>query len=85
LKNFLCIFFNTKKLKKSCKRVAINKGQCYNLIIKREEEIKMARSKTRGWYVFADGYTCWYHGLSGAEKKMAVREHGAIVRFTPTD
>lgn len=45
----------------------------------------MARIKTQGWYVFADGYTCWFHGLSASERKMVVREHGAIVRFTPTN
>ena len=45
----------------------------------------MARSKTRGWYVFADGYTCWYHGLSAVEKKYEIMEHGAIVKFVPTD
>ena len=45
----------------------------------------MAKSKTRGWYVFADGYTCWYYGLSASEKKMLIREHGQIIRFTPTD
>lgn len=45
----------------------------------------MARSKTRGWYTFADGYTCWYHGLSATEKKMEIRTHGAIIRFVPTE
>lgn len=44
----------------------------------------MARTNTRGWYVFADGYRAWFHGLSAAEKKMEVRKHGAIIRFTHT-
>lgn len=45
----------------------------------------MAKSKTRGWYLFADGYYCWYHGMSASEKKAEIRIHGAIVRFTPTN
>lgn len=45
----------------------------------------MAKNKTRGWYVFADGYTCWMSGMSGAEKRMAIKEHGAIIKFTPTN
>ena len=45
----------------------------------------MAKIKTQGWYVFADGYTCWFHGLSASERKMEIRKHGAIVRFTPTN
>ena len=23
----------------------------------------MAKIKTQGWYLFEDGYYCWYHGL----------------------
>lgn len=45
----------------------------------------MARVKTRGWYVFADGYTCWFSGLSAQEKKIEILHHGAIVKFTPTN
>lgn len=45
----------------------------------------MAKSKTRGWYVFEDGYVCWFHGLSASEKRVLIREHGQIIRFTPTD
>lgn len=45
----------------------------------------MAKSKTRGWYTFEDGYHCWYHGMSAAEKKMEIKKHGKIVKFTPTD
>ncbi len=45
----------------------------------------MAKSKTRGWYVFEDGYTCWYHGLSAQEKKIEILKHGKIVKFAPTD
>ena len=45
----------------------------------------MAKSKTRGWYVFEDGYTCWYHGLSAAEKKWEIRQHGRIIKFKPTN
>ena len=45
----------------------------------------MARSKTRGWYTFADGYVCWFYGLSAAEKKVEIRTHGAIIKFVPTE
>ena len=45
----------------------------------------MAKSKTRGWYTFSDGYHCWYHGLSASEKKIEIIKHGEIIRFTPTD
>lgn len=45
----------------------------------------MARTKTRGWYWFADGTQAWYNGLSGVEKKNLIRQHGPIVRFDPTN
>lgn len=45
----------------------------------------MAKSKTRGWYVFENGYTCWVNGMSGAEKKIEIMKHGKIVKFTPTN
>lgn len=41
--------------------------------------------KTQGWYTFEDGYTCWYHGMSGAEKRMEIYKHGKIVKFVPTN
>lgn len=41
--------------------------------------------KSRGWYTFADGYRCWWSGLSAAEKKREIRTHGAIIRFEHTD
>ena len=45
----------------------------------------MARkSRTRGWYTFADGYYAWFHGLSADEKKLEIMRHGKIVRFEPT-
>lgn len=44
----------------------------------------MAKIKTQGWYTFADGYYCWYHGLSATERKMEERKHGKVVRFEPT-
>ena len=44
----------------------------------------MARTNTRGWYIFADGYRAWFSGLTGLEKKVEVRKHGAIIRFTHT-
>ena len=44
----------------------------------------MARTKTRGWYTFADGYYAWFHGLSAQEKKVEIVKHGKIVRFDPT-
>jgi hypothetical protein len=43
----------------------------------------MKTPKTQGWYYFADGYWCWYYGLSATEKRNLVREHGPIVRFAP--
>jgi hypothetical protein len=45
----------------------------------------MKKNKTRGWYTFADGYRCWYYGLSGTEKMIEVRVHGKIIKFEPTD
>ena len=45
----------------------------------------MARTKSRGFYLFADGTYCWYAGLSVAEKKIEIAKHGAIIRFTATD
>lgn len=45
---------------------------------------KAKHPKTQGIYVFADGYTCWFHGLSAEEKRVEIFKHGAIVRFTPT-
>lgn len=44
----------------------------------------MARTKTQGWYLFEDGYRCWFHGLSAEEKKKEILRHGRIVRFEPT-
>lgn len=45
----------------------------------------MARTKTRGWYTFADGYHGWFHGLSAQEKRVEIFKHGAIIYFEPTD
>ena len=45
----------------------------------------MAKKKTRGWYYFADGYRVWVNGFSGRERGNLIREHGAIVRYIPTD
>lgn len=45
----------------------------------------MARIKSRGFYLFADGAYIWFAGLSASEKKREVAKHGAIVRFTATD
>ena len=46
----------------------------------------MARKNTtQGWYLFEDGYYAWFHGMSGAEKRAEIRQHGAIVKFTPTN
>jgi hypothetical protein len=45
----------------------------------------MARTKTRGWYVFADGTQAWFNGLSAREKKVQIMKHGAIIRFMLTD
>ena len=36
---------------------------------------------TAGWYRFADGYEVWRNGMSGTEKRLLVREHGALVCF----
>lgn len=47
-----------------------------------KEDKKM---KTRGWYEFEDGYTCWVNGLSAREKKNLIARHGKIVRFQHTN
>lgn len=44
----------------------------------------MARTATRGWYTFTDGYMAWFSGLSGTEKKVEIHKHGQIVRFIHT-
>lgn len=44
----------------------------------------MAKIKTQGWYTFADGYRCWYHGLSATERKWEERQHGKVIKFEPT-
>jgi len=43
------------------------------------------KNNTRGYYWFADGTTAWYNGLSTAEKRTLIKEHGPIVRFQPTN
>ena len=43
------------------------------------------KCKTRGWYLFTDGYEVWVNGYSAVEKKNEIRLHGPIVRFVPTD
>lgn len=45
----------------------------------------MAKNRTQGWYTFADGYRCWYYGLSAQEKKAEVFHHGKVVKFEPTN
>ena len=44
----------------------------------------MAKKNTQGIYLFADGFNCWFNGLSATERKALIREHGTIVKFTPT-
>ena len=44
----------------------------------------MARTNTRGWYTFEDGYFAWFSGLSGNERKIEILKHGKIVSFRPT-
>ncbi len=41
--------------------------------------------KNRGWYLFADGYYCWFSGMSAQEKKVEIYKHGKIIQFTPTN
>lgn len=45
----------------------------------------MARVKSRGFYLFADGAYIWFAGLSAYEKKREIQKHGVIIRFTATD
>lgn len=45
----------------------------------------MSKISTRGWYTFADGYSCWYCGLSAQDKKREILKHGKIVKFEPTN
>ena len=40
--------------------------------------------KSTGWYIFEDGYQCWYRGLSASERKWEERQHGKVVKFIPT-
>ena len=44
----------------------------------------MKNSKTEGWYTFADGYRCWFLGLSVAERKVQEKYHGKLVKFERT-
>ena len=44
----------------------------------------MAKSKTQGWYTFADGYKAWYSGMDKTEKKWEIIKHGKIVKFEAT-
>ncbi len=44
----------------------------------------MRHSKTEGWYTFADGYHCWFRGLSAAERKVEEKHHGKLIRFERT-
>lgn len=44
----------------------------------------MAKNRTSGWYIFADGYEVWVNGFSTTEKCNEIRKHGAILRFIPT-
>lgn len=37
--------------------------------------------KTMGTYYFADGYVCWFQGLSASERKIEIRKHGQIIKF----
>lgn len=39
--------------------------------------------KSQGWYYFKDGHYAWYYGLSAAEKRNLIREHGPILKFVP--
>ena len=44
----------------------------------------MARSKYRsGWFTFADGYSCWFAGLSATEEKREIRKHGKLISYQP--
>lgn len=73
----------TKIFKKILDRVT---SLCYTIDTKKErEDLKMAKSKTRGWYTFEDGYTCWVHGMSAQERKMEILKHGKIIKFVPTN
>lgn len=40
-------------------------------------------SKKQGIYEFADGTTLWVYGMSAAEKRRYIAEHGPIIKFTP--
>jgi len=39
----------------------------------------------RGVYEFADGTTAYFYGLSSAELRKLVKQHGAVVKFTAMD
>lgn len=38
-------------------------------------------AKNSGWYVFEDGYTCWYAGISKNELAWEIAKHGKLVRI----
>lgn len=40
---------------------------------------------SQGIYYFADGTNAWYYGLSASEKRRLIKEHGAIIKFIPTN
>ena len=56
----------------------------YDMIVIEREVMIMARTNTRGWYTFEDGYFAWFAGLSGNERKIEVLKHGKIISFKPT-
>lgn len=44
----------------------------------------MARVKYKaGWFTFADGYACWFSGLSAKELKQEEALHGKLISYNP--
>ena len=52
---------------------------------KTKEDKQMARTNTRGWYFFEDGFQVWVNGFSKTEKRNYIMKHGTIVKFIPTN
>lgn len=37
----------------------------------------------QGTYIYEDGYTAWYYGLSFRELRNEIRIHGKVIRYIP--
>ena len=63
----------------------MTKCQEFSIINLSKDRRKNKMKNTRGAYLFADGTECWVNGLSARDKAAKIRQHGAIIKFTPTN